>query len=178
MANRPGRSRRFIVDEHDGGSARQQLGVRDPWTGALGVGTWEEPVQRLSPGPATVSAPQSEAGLGEVSEEDEGAAARAAVYREVREGEAFRGVRRRYRWFAFPASAVFLLWYLAYVVAAVTAPGLMGTRVAGPVNVALVAALAQFVTTFGLTWGYAWHARRWRDRAALEVRWETQERTR
>lgn len=54
----------------------------------------------------------------------------------------------------------------------------MGRRVVGEVNVAMVAGLAQFVTAFGLTWGYARHARTRRDRAALQVRWETQERTR
>ncbi|WP_308217326.1 DUF485 domain-containing protein [Streptantibioticus silvisoli] len=103
---------------------------------------------------------------------------RAAVYREVQAGEEFRAVRRRYRRFAFPASAVFFVWYLAYVVAATTAPGLMGRPVLGEVNVAMVAGLAQFVTTFGLTWAYARHARLRRDQAALDVRWETQERTR
>lgn len=147
------------MDEHDGDRAGRPR-LAGPGTGAAAVGPWE--------GPRPEPAKRSPAAAGD----------RAAVYREVRAGEEFREVRRRYRRFAFPASAAFLVWYLAFVVAATTAPGLMGRRVVGEVNVAMVAGLAQFVTTFGLTWGYARHARTRRDRAALELRWETQERTR
>ncbi|MDI5966381.1 DUF485 domain-containing protein [Streptomyces sp. SL13] len=147
------------MDDHDGGRVGQ-LRVEDPWTGAPAVGPWEEP-HAVSDGWAVAAGGD-----------------RAAVYREVQAGEEFRAVRRRYRRFAFPASAVFFVWYLAYVVAATTAPGLMGRPVLGEVNVAMVAGLAQFVTTFGLTWAYARHARLRRDQAALDVRWETQERTR
>lgn len=81
----------------------------------------------------------------------------------------------RYRRFVFPAAAAFLLWYLAYVVAATTAPGLMARPVVGTLNVAMVAGLGQFATTFLLTWAYARHARLRRDRVALELRWVTQE---
>lgn len=45
-------------------------------------------------------------------------------------------------------------------------------------NVALVAGLGQFLTTFVLAWAYARHARLRRDRAALDLRWDTQELTR
>ncbi|MGW0854495.1 DUF485 domain-containing protein [Streptomyces sp. NPDC002690] len=102
----------------------------------------------------------------------------ADIYREVQRSEAFREVRRRYRRFVIPATVAFLLWYLAYVVAATGAPGLMARPVAGAVNVAMVAGLGQFLTTFLLTWAYARHARLRRDRVALELRWETQELTR
>ncbi|MFB8070350.1 DUF485 domain-containing protein [Streptomyces californicus] len=109
----------------------------------------------------------------------ERAAPRAAeIYRDVHDSPAFREVRRRYRRFVFPAAIAFLLWYLAYVVAATTAPGLMARPVAGAVNVAMAAGLGQFLTTFLLTWAYARHARLRRDRAALELRWDTQEMTR
>jgi uncharacterized membrane protein (DUF485 family) len=106
------------------------------------------------------------------------AAARTAVYLEVQRGAAFQEVRRRYRRFAFPATAAFLGWYLLYVVLATTAPSLMARPVGGGLNVGLVAGLAQFVTTFLLTWAYALHARVRRDPAALDLRWETQERMR
>ncbi|MFF9501479.1 DUF485 domain-containing protein [Streptomyces sp. NPDC014656] len=102
----------------------------------------------------------------------------AEIYLEVQRSPAFQEVRRRYRRFAFPASAAFLLWYLAYVVAATAVPGLMARPVAGAVNVAMIAGLGQFLTTFLLTWAYARHARLRRDRAALELRWDTQEMTR
>ncbi|WP_329041155.1 DUF485 domain-containing protein [Streptomyces sp. NBC_00178] len=102
----------------------------------------------------------------------------ADIYLEVQNSPAFREVRRRYRRFVVPAAAAFLLWYLAYVIAATTAHGLMARPVAGVLNVAMLAGLGQFLTTFLLTWAYARHARLHRDRAALELRWETQEMTR
>ncbi|MFF2538657.1 DUF485 domain-containing protein [Streptomyces cyaneofuscatus] len=102
----------------------------------------------------------------------------AEIYLEVHRSAAFREVRRRYRRFVLPAALAFLLWYLAYVVAATTAPALMARPVAGAVNVAMVAGLGQFLTTFLLTWAYARHARLRRDRAALDLRWDTQELTR
>ena len=74
-----------------------------------------------------------------------------------------------------PRRVGFFAWYVAYVVTATTAPGLMARPVAGAVNVAMVAGLGQFLTTFLLTWAYARHARLRRDRAALELRWDTQE---
>ena len=73
---------------------------------------------------------------------------------------------------AFPAR------WRAYVVAATTAPELMARPVAGAVNVAMLAGLGQFLTTFLFTWAYARHARLRRDRAALDLRWDTQELTR
>ncbi|WP_108987471.1 DUF485 domain-containing protein [Streptomyces coelicoflavus] len=141
----------------------------DPWYDALASG-WGE-----SDGPgATVPAPSP------VRRETAGEPSRAAadVYLEVQRSAAFQEVRRRYRRFVVPAVAAFLLWYVAYVVAATTAPALMARPVAGAVNVAMVAGLGQFLTTFLLTWAYARHARLRRDRAALELRWDTQELTR
>ncbi|MFI6645140.1 DUF485 domain-containing protein [Streptomyces sp. NPDC050504] len=102
----------------------------------------------------------------------------ADVYLEVQRSAAFQEVRGRYRRFVVPASVGFLGWYLLYVVAATVAPGLMARPVAGAVNVAMVAGLGQFLSTFLLTWAYARHARLRRDRAALELRWDTQEMTR
>ncbi|MFE0645471.1 DUF485 domain-containing protein [Streptomyces sp. NPDC058877] len=102
----------------------------------------------------------------------------AEIYLEVQRSPAFQEVRRRYRRFVFPAALAFLLWYLAYVVAAIATPGLMARPVTGVVNVAMVAGLGQFLSTFLLTWAYARHARLRRDRAALDLRWDTQEMTR
>ncbi|MEE1751641.1 DUF485 domain-containing protein [Streptomyces sp. SP18CS02] len=93
------------------------------------------------------------------------------IYREVQRSAAFQEVRGRYLRFVVPAGLAFFVWYLAYVVAATTAPGLMSRPVAGAVNVAMVAGLGQFLTTFLLTWAYARHARLHRDRAALDLRW-------
>lgn len=75
----------------------------------------------------------------------------AEIYLEVQRSGAFQEVRRRYRRFVLPATLAFLTWYLAYVLVAINEPGLMSRPVAGAVNVAMVAGLGQFLTTFLLT---------------------------
>ncbi|MEZ0069190.1 uncharacterized membrane protein (DUF485 family) [Streptacidiphilus sp. MAP12-20] len=102
----------------------------------------------------------------------------AEIYRAVHDSPEFREIRTRYRRFVFPATAAFLLWYLLYVVLAVAAPQLMARPIAGPFNTAWLLGLLQFASTFLLTWLYARHARDHRDRAALGLRWETQDRLR
>ncbi|MFF0202020.1 DUF485 domain-containing protein [Streptomyces sp. NPDC005017] len=145
--------------------APEPMGYDDPWYDALAAG-WGE-----SAGPVgAVSPARAEGGRT--------ALAAADVYLEVQRSAAFQEVRSRYRRFVVPAVVAFLAWYLGYVVAATTAPGLMARPVAGAVNVAMLAGLGQFLTTFALTWAYARHARLCRDRAALELRWDTQELTR
>ncbi len=136
----------------DTGAAR----VEDPWYDALASGRGEPDDTDSAARPARPPAARE-------------------VYTEVHGSAAFQEVRRRYRRFVFPAAAAFLLWYLAYVVAATAAPGLMARPVVGTLNVAMVAGLGQFATTFLLTWAYARHARLRRDRVALELRWVTQE---
>ncbi|KUO17644.1 hypothetical protein AQJ91_29845 [Streptomyces dysideae] len=140
----------------------------DPWYDALASGWGELDGTGV---PADVVPPARR-------EREEGAMVAADVYLEVQRSAAFQEVRSRYRRFVVPAVIVFLAWYVGYVVAATTAPGLMARPVAGAVNVAMVAGLGQFLTTFLLTWAYARHARLRRDRAALELRWDTQELTR
>ncbi|MFG3318632.1 DUF485 domain-containing protein [Streptomyces sp. NPDC048171] len=141
----------------------------DPWYDALASG-WGESADAGPPEPVLPGMRGEPAG-----EPSRGA---AEVYLEVQRSPAFQEVRSRYRRFVVPAVAAFLVWYLAYVVAATTAPELMARPVTGAVNVAMVAGLGQFLTTFLLTWAYARHARLRRDRAALELRWDTQELTR
>ncbi len=145
-------------------------GYDDPWYDALASGWGEsggagapEPPAFPSMRPQPAQAPPRAA---------------ADVYLEVQRSEAFQEVRSRYRRFVVPAVGGFFLWYVAYVVTATTAPALMARPVVGVVNVAMLAGLGQFLTTFLLTWAYARHARLRRDRAALELRWDTQELTR
>ncbi|WP_345568983.1 DUF485 domain-containing protein [Streptomyces plumbiresistens] len=145
-----------------------QVRYDDPWYDALASG-WGESGGAGAPVPAVSQAPRGE---------EAPAVAAAEVYLEVQRSAAFQEVRSRYRRFVVPAVVVFFLWYLAYVVTATTAPGLMARPVAGAVNVAMLAGLGQFLTTFLFTWAYARHARLRRDRAALELRWDTQELTR
>ncbi|MGW8954358.1 DUF485 domain-containing protein [Streptomyces sp. NPDC055709] len=153
--------------EKQQGRGAEAVRIDDPWYDALASG-WGELDGAGGPGPA---APQA-AGAGEHRH-------RASdIYLEVHRSAAFQEVRSRYRRFVVPATLAFFAWYVAYVVAATAAPGLMARPVAGAVNVALVAGLGQFLSTFLLTWAYARHARLRRDRAALDLRWTVFDRTR
>ncbi|MFF7971224.1 DUF485 domain-containing protein [Streptomyces sp. NPDC007905] len=154
--------------QEEPGEASRDVRYEDPWYDALSSG-WGELDGAGMPAPAVPAA----------RGERDGADVRARdVYVAVQRSEAFQEVRGRYRRFVVPGVAAFLVWYVGYVVAATTAPGLMARPVAGAVNVAMLAGLGQFLTTFLLTWAYARHARLRRDRAALELRWDTQELTR
>ncbi|MCX5561335.1 DUF485 domain-containing protein [Streptomyces sp. NBC_00038] len=155
------------MEKHDG---RETGKVRfdDPWYDALASG-WGELDGTGAPAPAVPPAHP---------EHERRAGGTADVYLEVQRSAAFQEVRSRYRRFVVPGVAVFFTWYVGYVVTATTAPGFMARPVAGAVNVAMVAGLGQFVTTFLFTWAYARHARLRRDRAALDLRWDTQELTR
>ncbi|WP_330460265.1 DUF485 domain-containing protein [Streptomyces sp. NBC_00820] len=154
-------------EEHHGVASRD-VRYEDPWYDALASG-WGESDGTGTPAPAVPPA----------RKEKEPADVRARdVYVEVQRSEAFREVRGRYRRFVVPGVAAFFLWYVGYVVAATAAPGLMAEPVMGAVNLGMLAGLGQFLSTFLLTWAYARHARLRRDRAALDLRWDTQEMTR
>lgn len=149
-----------------GGSGRVS-GPRDPWHDALASG-WAEPE----------GAGAAAAGLLPPGFARKPGTGPADIYLEVQRSAAFQEVRRRYRRFVIPGAAAFFTWYVAYVVIATAAPGLMARPVAGAVNVAMLAGLGQFLTTFLLTWAYARHARLRRDRAALDLRWTVLEQKR
>ncbi|SCK48232.1 Uncharacterized membrane protein, DUF485 family [Streptomyces sp. WMMB 714] len=143
--------------------------TEDPWyDDALAAGWGEHDGLPAAPGRPAEARP----GGGEPGDPH------AAVYLTVQRSPAFQQVRRRYRRFVLPATAAFLVWYFAYVVTATLAPQLMARPLVGVFNVAMAAGLAQFATTFLLTWAYVRHARLRRDRPALELRWETQDMTR
>ncbi|MEU9208197.1 DUF485 domain-containing protein [Streptomyces sp. NPDC048415] len=155
------------MEKHDGGDSGK-VRFDDPWYDALASG-WGEVDGTGAPAPAVPPArPDHEARTGGAAD----------VYLEVQRSAAFQEVRSRYRRFVIPGVAMFFTWYVSYVVTATTAPGFMARPVAGEVNVALLAGLGQFLTTFLFTWAYARHARLRRDRAALDLRWDTQELTR
>jgi len=80
------------------------------------------------------------------------------LYASLAASEDFKELRSRYRGFVFPATAAFLLWYLAYVCLSNWAPGFMGTAVIGTVNWGLLLGLLQFATTFAIAWYYARYA--------------------
>ncbi|MFI5761482.1 DUF485 domain-containing protein [Streptomyces sp. NPDC051563] len=158
------------MDKHEGRDAGT-IRLDDPWYDALAVGWGEGESAGAGEGPGGAAGGGAESSPPTSS--PDGAPARAAsdIYLEVQRSAAFQEVRGRYRRFVVPATLGFFLWYVAYVIAATTAPGMMARPVFGSVNVALLAGLGQFLSTFLLTWAYARHARLRRDRAALDLRW-------
>ncbi|MDO0928338.1 DUF485 domain-containing protein [Streptomyces sp. TG1A-8] len=82
----------------------------------------------------------------------------AEEFAEVQRSAEFGELRRSHRSFAFPLTLAFIAWYLLYVLLSGYAGDLMGAKVIGNLNVALVLGLAQFLTTFLIAWWYARHA--------------------
>ena len=72
----------------------------------------------------------------------------------------FAHLRRTFRGFVFPMTALFLAWYFLYVLMSSFAVDFMSTKVFGEINVGLIFGLLQFVSTFAITIIYV----RWADR--------------
>ena len=89
------------------------------------------------------------------------AGGRLATVAEIGASAEFHDLRRRFRTFIFPLTALFLLWYFLYVLLAAFAPDLMAIRLGETtITIGLLLGLGQFVSTFAITMGY----RRWADR--------------
>jgi uncharacterized membrane protein (DUF485 family) len=102
-------------------------------------------------------------------------AARVATPEEfarVQASPEFSQLRSRFRAFAFPMTAAFLLWYFLYVLLSTYAEDAMSTPVVGHLNVGLLFGLAQFASTFLITWLYVRHANRSLDPVAAKLRTE------
>jgi uncharacterized membrane protein (DUF485 family) len=84
----------------------------------------------------------------------------------------FQELRRRLRRFVFPMTALFLGWYLLYVLMATYAVGFMSIKLWGNINVGLVFGLLQFVSTFAITAAYVRFADRKLDPLSAEMRGE------
>jgi len=91
-------------------------------------------------------------------------------YERVERSPEFQALRRRFRSFVFPMTALFLAWYLLYVLLASYAHDFMSTPVWGNINVGLLMGLGQFVSTFVITMVYASWANRRQDPIADELR--------
>ena len=68
--------------------------------------------------------------------------------------EEFADLKTRFRGFTVPAIILALLWFFAYLVVATVFPEAMALEVGGGFNIGLVLGIAQFVTTFMITWMY------------------------
>ena len=96
-------------------------------------------------------------------------------YQRVQRSPEFQDLRRRFRNFVFPMTALFLVWYFVYVLLANYAHDFMSIRVWGNVTVGLLFGLGQFVSTFAITMIYARWANKRFDAAADELRREIEE---
>lgn len=82
------------------------------------------------------------------------------TYVDVANSPEFDALRRTFRRFVFPMSALFLTWYLVFVLLSNYAGDFMGTEVIGNIHLGLIIGLLQFVSTFVITMVY----RRWADK--------------
>lgn len=101
---------------------------------------------------------------------DQPAALSASAFEEVQGSAEFTELRSRFRRFAFPMTAAFLVWYFAYVLLSTYAESFMNTRVFGNVSLGILLGLLQFVTTFLITWLYIRHANKNLDPIATSLR--------
>ncbi|OBF89607.1 hypothetical protein A5790_18995 [Mycobacterium sp. 852002-51152_SCH6134967] len=91
-------------------------------------------------------------------------------YRTVQASPEFQELRSRLRRFVFPMSAVFLIWYAAYVILGAFAHDFMAIKVWGDINVGLLVGVGQFVSTFVITGLYVRFANRELDPRAEAIR--------
>ena len=91
-------------------------------------------------------------------------------YQRVQRSPEFQDLRRRFRNFVFPMTAIFLAWYFLYVLLANYAPAFMSQRVSGNITVGLLFGLGQFVSTFVITMAYARWANQKQDAVAENLR--------
>lgn len=92
------------------------------------------------------------------------------AWAKAHESAEFVQLRRRLRGFVFPMTALFLGWYLLYVLLADYAHGFMSTKLFGSINVGLVLGLLQFVSTFVITALYVRFANKHLDPIAEKIR--------
>jgi uncharacterized membrane protein (DUF485 family) len=95
-------------------------------------------------------------------------------WEEVQSTAEFQGLRRTLRNFVFPMTALFLVWYLLYVILADYAHAFMAYKLLGNINVGLVLGLLQFVSTFVITGLYVRFANRKLDPVADKIRDEVE----
>ena len=93
-------------------------------------------------------------------------------YERMQQTPEFQGLRRRFRNFVFPMTALFLVWYFLYVLLANYAYGFMNIHVFGNLSMGFVLAFGQFVSTFAITMIYARWANKRLDPQADAIRRE------
>jgi uncharacterized membrane protein (DUF485 family) len=88
----------------------------------------------------------------------------------IQRSDQFVQLRARLRRFIFPVSALFLGWYLLYVLLAAYARTFMSVRLFGEINVGMLLGFLQFVSTGAITIWYVRFARKHIDPDAADIR--------
>lgn len=96
------------------------------------------------------------------------------VWNRVDASPEFQELRSRIRRFAIPVTVAALSWYVLYVLLTAYARDFMRTTVFDNVNVGFVLGVAQFATTFLVTWIYEKHSTRSIDPLALRLKASTE----
>jgi uncharacterized membrane protein (DUF485 family) len=99
------------------------------------------------------------------------------VYERIAGETDFAELRRRYRRFAFPATAAFMVWYITYIVCNNWARDFMDTQVIGNINIALIFGLLQFLSTFVIASLYARYSTKNLDPLATKLQDEFESET-
>ncbi len=81
----------------------------------------------------------------------------AAEFTAMRRSPQFQDLKKTYRQFSFPLSVAFFVWYIVYVLTATYASDWMATPMWG-MNIGIWFGLAQFLTTWLITWLYVVYA--------------------
>ena len=98
-------------------------------------------------------------------------------YQRVQRSDEFQALKRRFRNFVFPMTALFLAWYFLYVLLADYAHDFMAQKVWGNITVGLLLGLGQFASTFIITMVYARWANNRQDAVAERLRLHIEEGT-
>ena len=93
-----------------------------------------------------------------------------STFAEVQATDEFQGLKRTLRRFVFPATVVFLAWYVLYILMTVYARDFMSTKLFGNINIAYVFGLSQFVSTFLIAYVYSKYADKNFDPTADAIR--------
>jgi uncharacterized membrane protein (DUF485 family) len=107
---------------------------------------------------------------GKITMAEEVSSAAHQSYQRLHATGEFAELKSAYLSFIRPVTVAFMLWYFLYVVLSNWAPGFMGTRVIGNINVALVFGLLQFASTFAIAWAYQRFSARRMDPYADQLR--------
>lgn len=92
------------------------------------------------------------------------------TYAQVQASDEFQGLKRTLRRFVFPATVVFLSWYVLYILLTIYARDFMSTELLGNINVAYVFGLSQFISTFVIAYVYSKYADKNFDPTADAIR--------